>query len=176
MDEAIWLHGAEVVWISQTLGLQEPIFGEFLGKKIEEGIAFRLWPEEIEEDFYNEDGALFSKFGITPEIGSATWWATCNYFDYFNIVPKEQDRIYYKKTTKLFEVRKVTLFDGFKLKIHSGLYNYDHTELSEDITDTDLLSLKSLDDLDKLLNNDEVQAVEDDDDVVDEIVKDGIFG
>ena len=62
------------------------------------------------------------------------------------------------------------------MKIHSGLYNYDHTELSDDITDTDLLSLKSLDDLDKLLNNDEVQAVEDDDDVVDEIVKDGIFG
>lgn len=175
MDEAIWLHGAEIIWISQTLGFEEPIMGDFLGKKIEEGVPIRLWPEEIEEDFYNEDGALFTKFGITPEIGSATWWATCNYMDFFNIAPKEQDLIYYKKTTKLFEVRKVTLVDGFKLKIHSGLYNYDHTELSDDITDTDLLTLKTLDDLDKQLGNEEIQAIEDRDNVLDEAVDDGIF-
>lgn len=175
MDEAIWLHGAECLYITQTLDQPEPILGEFLGKKLEDGIPIRLWPEEIEEDFYPEDAGMFAKFGYTPEIGSATWWATCNYFEFFNIVPKENDLIFYKKTTKLFEIRKVTLIDGFKLKIHSGLYNYDHIELSDDITDTDLLTLKDLDDLDFQQGNEEIQAAEDAGNVIDETKSDGIF-
>lgn len=177
MDEAVFLHGAEVVWINQTLGFEEPTLGEFLGKRLESGISLRLWPEEIEDDFYLEDGGLFTKFGYTPEVGSATWWATCNYFEFFNIEPKEQDLIYYPKTTKIFEVRKITLLDGYKLKIHSGLYNYDHTEITQDIRDIDpeIATLENLDDIDKRLGNEEIQAIEDQRDVIDETKKDGIF-
>lgn len=175
MDEAVWLHGAELLYIVQTLNQPEPILGEHLGKRLEDGIPIRLWTEEIEEDFYVQDAGLFTKFGYTPEIGSATWWATCNYFEFFNIKPKEQDLIFYKKTSQLFEIRKVTLHDGFKLKIHSGLYNYDHTELADDVTDTDLITLKDLDDLDKSLGNEEIQAAEDAESVIDETKKDGLF-
>lgn len=180
MDEGTYLYGAECLWIRQELNVPDNMFGDFLGKLIKEGVPIRLIIDQIEEDFYPESSLMYSKFGIEPNIGSATFHASVNYFENFAIEPRPQDLIFYKKVNKIFEVTHVTLLDGFKYQIDSVLYDYDHTKIDDGVTDEDILSLETLDDKDKIQTGDKTniaeQTQEDTSPVLDVTDKDGIFG
>lgn len=175
MDETIFLHGAECIWVSVSLNQLDDTFGEFLGKLITEGTPIRLHVDQIDTDFYPEDGGLHDKFGFTPQIGEASFNATVQYFTHHEITPKAQDLILYKKVNKIFEVTHVQLLDGFKYKISAVLYDYDHTKVDKDVTDAEIASLSDLADKDKILENDTIRAQEVLEKIVNSTEKDGIF-
>lgn len=160
-DEVGFLYGAEITYINTTLAQLDPGFGEYLGKMITEGTQMRLFFTEIEEDFYNQDSSIYSKFGFVPEIGEATVWGTFSYFSQNKIIPKVQDIIYYPKTRKMFEVSHVNKWHNFYYKLDLIHYTYDHSKVSPSVTDPNIQSLTKLDDLGKKLINDALESNED---------------
>lgn len=176
MDEAVFLHGSECIWIDQTLAQREDIFGEFLGKKINEGTPIRLVLDQVDTDLYPEDTMTHGRYGIELNIGEATWHATVQYFTDHGISPRPQDLIYYKKIAKMFEVTHIQLLDDYKYVVNSILYNYDHTPVDPAVTDEDILDLPNLDDRDKAETGDRIATAETTDDVIDGSKTDGIFG
>jgi hypothetical protein len=175
MDEAVFLHGSECIWIKQTLGQREDIFGEFLGKKINEGIPIRLVLDQVDTDLYPEDTMSVGRYGLELNIGEATWHGSVQYFTDHGITPGQQDLIYYKKIAKLFEVTHIQLLDDYKYVVNSILYNYSHEPVASDVTDEDILSLPDLDDKDKAATGDRIAQVEEDDNVLNTDESDGIF-
>jgi len=152
-DEGTYLYGAECIWIPVTLAQEEPIFGEYLNKTLEKGTPIRLIIDQFEDDFGAEDSGMYSKFGFNPNLGEATFHASIRYFNQFKVYPKEQDLVYYKKIKKLFEVRKVHTVNQYRYKIASVLYNFDHADISDKVTDTDFLSLETISDKDETISN-----------------------
>ena len=175
LDESCALYGPELIWIDQTLNEIDDTFGEFLGKMLTKGISIRLLSEQIETDYYPEDGALFTKFGFEPNIGEATFYGSPQYFLEHGITPKQQDLIYYKKVKKMFEVTHIELLDNFKYRIDCVLYNYDHTKLDDTVEDEDILSLPDLDDKEKAAENDSIAAQESTENIINDNETDGIF-
>ena len=176
LDETGLLYGPELKYIDLTHAQPDYIFGEYLANTIERGIPLQLICEQIEDDFYPEESGLFSKFGYTPQLDEAIFYGSVNYFDYLNITPQEDDLIYYKKTKKIFEITKVTLLDDWKYKIDSKLYNYDHMEVSDDVTDQPILNLEDINDEEVIKIIEPITDQNETDDVVDDSVDDGLYG
>ena len=176
MDETVYLHGAECKYISISLNHIDNVFGEFNGKRIEDGIPIRLHVEQIDTDFYDESGGLYEKFGFLPNVGEATFNATINYFNEHGIDPKPQDLILYSKVNKMFEVTKVTELDGFKFELKAVLYDHDHREVADDVEDEHITALETLDDKDKANYNDPIDQQERDENVIDDSETDPRFG
>lgn len=175
-DEATYLHGNECLYISTSLNAIDNVFGEFMGKRIEDGIPIRLHIEQMESDFYDESSGLYEKFGFLPNVGEATFNATINYFNEHGINPKPQDLIVYSKVDKMFEVTKVTKLDGFKFELKAVLYDHDHREVADDVTDEHITALETLDDKDKANYNDPIDQQERDENIIDSSETDPRFG
>lgn len=179
LDESCALFGADLIWISSTLNELDNVFGEYLGKLINEGVHIHLLVEQIEEDFWPEQSLLYTKFGIQPNQGSATWHGSIQYFTEHGIEPKVQDLIYYKKLNHMFEVTHISDQHEFYWTINSVLYDYDHTKLSDDVSNEAIRSLEDIDDKDKLEQGDAIgidEATKYVDPVIDTTDTDGLFG
>jgi len=173
-DDAIALHGEQLVYIQQTLAQSEPIFGEYLGKVINEGADVILYVEEA-HTFSDDMAGMYSKFGFSPNLGEATFHGTIQYFDTFNIVPHAQDLIWWPKTKKIYEVTHVTE-EKKQYKLTAELYNYSHDKIADDVTDTEINSLTDINDDEVINYNDEIeQAVDDDEIIPDDDLGDGLF-
>lgn len=160
-DDAIALYGEHCVYITQTLAQAEPIFGEYLGKVINEGTDVYLYVEQTESDFEVDTSSMYSKFGFVPNIGEATFHATEQYFDSFGITPRAQDLVYYPKNKQMFEINHVQERFG-KYELVGELYNYDHTKVADDVTDIPILDLTDINDDDVVDYNDEIDTVTND--------------
>lgn len=174
-DEANWLHGSECIYIPHEMSGLDEVFGEYLQKLIVEGIEVRMIVDEYEEDFFNEDNSMYSKFGFVPDVGTSTFHGSKNYLDHFNINPQVQDLIYYKKVKKLFEISHVQLLDDYRYKISATLYNYDHTKIDDSVTNSDILSLDDLADQEQININDKIEEQVETEDIIDDDLNDGLF-
>ncbi len=143
-DEATMLFGANCVYLPVSKDEIDPFFGEYLAKRIERGTPIKLVVDNIEEDFYPEDSGMFSKFGYSPQLDVATFWATKNYWDFHSIVPTEDNLILYKKIDKLFEIHKVTLIHGYQYRVDCRLFNYTHEDVADDVIEPAILDLETL--------------------------------
>ena len=175
LEEGINLHGNEIIWIPQELAHADETFGEFLGKAIVEGTPMRLFLEQVDTDFYNEDAALYTKFGLNLNLGGSSWHGSAKYFFDNGITPKPQDLIYYKKTSKLFEVTHIQLQHDIWYKISAILYDYDGTKIDTNVTEEDILTLDTILDKDQESNNDPIEEVDDDENIIDNTETDGLF-
>lgn len=176
LDEACLLYGPVLKYIDITHAQPDYVFGEYLANTIEEGESLQLMCEQIDDEFYPEDSGIFGKFGYTPQLDTATFFGSTNYFEHLSIVPQEDDLIYYAKIDKIFEIVKVTLLDDYKYKIDSRLYNYDHMEVSDDVTDQPILDIEDI-------NDDEVTKIVtpittqiETEDIIDDDDSDGLYG
>lgn len=175
MDEGVYLHGAECVYYDMTLAQPDEVFGEYLGKKFSLGTPIRLLIDQIEDDFFPEDGFMHAKFGMEFQMGEATFRATIDYFKQHGLNPKPQDVILYKKVHKLFEITHITLINDFNYQIDAVLYNYDHVEIDDTVQEADLITLKDINDEEVTKIIEPMEAQEDSENVIDEGLGDGLF-
>lgn len=176
LTEACLLFGVQLKYIDVTHAEPDYIFGEHLANTLERGVPLRLISENVEEDYYPEDGGLFSKFGYTTQLDVATFWGSTNYFEELGITPQEDDILYYEKTKKMFEITHVTLIDDFKYKIDTRLFNYSHEEVADDVTEPSILNLEDINDEEVTKINTPITNQNDEDDFIDEGDGDGLFG
>lgn len=179
MDESCALFGANLIYISSVNNELDNVFGEYLGKLITEGIHMHLLVDQIEEDFWPEQSLLYTKFGIQPNQGAATWHGTIQYFVEHGISPKIHDLIYYGKLNQMFEVSHVSDLHEFRYQLDSVLYDYDHVKIDSGVTNAAIKSLEDIDDKDKLEQGDAIgieEATKYVDPVIDISDTDGLFG
>lgn len=175
LDEACMLFGANLKYIDVTHAVQDNIFGEALSKTLERGIPIRLIVENIEADFFPEESGIFSKFGYTPQLDVATFFGSTRFFDEHNIVPQENDLIYYEKTKKMFEIVGVTLLDDYKYRVDTRLYNYNHDDIADDVTDISILNLEDINDDEVVKIIEPITDQNESDDFIDEGSGDGLY-
>jgi hypothetical protein len=174
LTEACLLYGVDVKYIDVSHNNVDNVFGEHLHHKLERGIPLRLITDQSEEDFYVEDTGMFSKFGYSPQLDTATFWGSVDYFKYLDILPQEDDLLYYPKVDKVFEITNITLLQDFKYKIDCKLYNYSHEEIADDVTDQPILNLEDINDTEVIkINTSLTNQV--DDDYIDDSSQDGLY-
>lgn len=176
MDESTYLYGEDLLYIDIANAQLDQIYGEFLNKKMKTGTPMRLAFDETEDDFYAQDAGMFTKFNYMPEIGEARFNATKQYFEYYNVFPKEGDLIYYYKTNKLFEVQKVVTIKGAYYQLNCKHYNFSHEDI--DMVEIEEPEIQSLDnimnvEIETLITP--VREVVEEEDIVNTTESDGLY-
>lgn len=168
MVESVHLFGHDTVYIECTPDTVEPIFGEFLSRKLSEGIPIRMFLEETQN--WNGNGDMYSKFGLQMTQESTFHCPVTTFtkakgagIDFY---PKVGDLIYFVKGNKLFEIMHVenNATPGFyafgnlnAYVFNCKMYTYDSMEVAEDDSiPTEIQSLNSLSDLEETTFNDVV--------------------
>ena len=168
MVESVHLFGHDTIYIECTPDTVEPIFGEFLSKKLSEGIPIRMFLEETQN--WNGNGDMYSKFGLqmTQESTFHCPVTTFTKAKGVNIefYPKVGDLIYFVKGNKLFEIMHIenNTSPGFyafgnlnAYVFNCKMYTYDAMEVSDDDSiPSEIQSLNSLADLEETTFNDAV--------------------
>lgn len=176
-SECCSLFGASCVYMPVTKSEVDMIFGEYLGKKILKGTPINLIIDEIEEDFYPEDSSTFSQFGYVPNLDVATFRAPKIYWEFHNIVPVVEDLILYKKVDKIFEIHAVTDINDIEWKVQCRLFNYSHEEISDLVTQPEILNIEDIADLEAIKINDQITDQVEEEDIIDDSDSgDGLYG
>jgi len=175
-DEATMLYGADCVYIDIENASLDNIFNEYLTKTMTTGTDIRLILDEIEDDLYNQDAGMFSKFGYVPGLEETNFHASQNYFEFHNVFPKEGDLIYYRKVIKMFEISRVVLLDGYRLQLHTRLYNFSHDMISDDIEEAPIQGLEEVMDKEIEAINTPIQQQVEDEEIVDRSENDPLYG
>lgn len=154
---AEWCHlvGNDCIFIPREVRKAEPIFGEYLANRLNDGYPLRLFNDELAGgQNWNGSGDMYSKFGlqITDET---TFYCPTLVFQqlkvnedpvtqdeqpFIHIKPKVGDLIYYLNGKKLFEIKHIEneaapgmyIFgnrNSYQMKCKA--YTYDHSEISE---------------------------------------------
>ncbi len=176
MDESTYLYGEDVLYIDVVNAQLDEIYGEFLSKTMKTGTELRLTFDESEDDFYVQDAGMFQKFGYVPEIGEGRFNATKQYFEFYNVFPKEGDLLYYFKTNKMFEIQKVVTINGVYYQLNCKHYNFSHEDIDMDeIEESEIQSLDNV--MDEEIENliTPVHEVVEREDIVDDSERDGLF-
>lgn len=176
MDESTYLYGEDILYIDIANAQLDEIYGEFLNKKMKTGTELRLTFDETEDDFYVQDAGMFSKFGYAPEIGEGRFNATQQYFEYYNVYPKEGDLIYYFKTNKLFEIQKVVTIKGAYYQLNCKHYNFSHEDIDmTEIEETEIQSLDEVMDVEIETLITPINEVVDHEDIINDTETDGLY-
>lgn len=142
-NEAIDLFGVDVVYY--PISHSDPtILGE-TNKEIQQGVNLRFGLQQLEEDFGDEEGSMFSKFGVDVNFGSATFSSTQEYLDFHNVQIKEDDLILYKKRNLMFQITNIDEIKSH-LVIRSVPYNYDHTAVDPLVQEQEVKDLEQIED------------------------------
>ena len=171
-NELIDLYGVDCVFYPLSHS-EADVFGE-TNKSIEQGTDIRLLLEEIEEDFDSEDSAMFSNMGLMSAFGKATFSTTQEYLDHYEITPKVDDLILYKKRNKTFQITQLDK-EKVYIRITSIPYDYDSTKVSPNVLEQETLDLEQIEDVSIVKINDKLQDVLDNDPAILED-QDGLFG
>jgi hypothetical protein len=140
--EFTYHHGTDVIWLEREVNTAEPIFGEYLYKKIQKGTPLRLFVEET--DAWGGAGDMYTKFGLqindecTLHCPKRTFAQARNNAVSGALYPQYNDLVYIPKAKKLFEVIHIEdetapafyLFGNRSAyKISCKAYVYDHSEI-----------------------------------------------
>lgn len=159
-SEFQYLHGTDVVFMPREVGVEEPIFGEYLAAKINRGIPLRVFIEEVEA--WSGGGDMYTKFGLqvtdecTIHTNKTSWLQASQAVAGADIYPKQGDLFFINKAQKLFQISHVEdeTSPGFYLfgnrtgyKIQCKMFSYNHEEISQ-APDTNIpAAVAALDDL-----------------------------
>lgn len=168
-SEFQYLHGTDVVFMPRDVGVEEPIFGEYLAAKITKGIPLRVFIEEVEA--WAGAGDMYSRFGLqvtdecTIHTNKTSWLQAMQAIAGEDIYPKQGDLFFVHKAQKLFQISHIEdeATPGFYLfgnrtgyKIQCKMFSYNHEEISQAEGSNIPSAVAALDDLLAQQDNEEL--------------------
>ena len=115
VDEAIQIHGIDMVYIPRTLVNEDQLFGEDRLPKFENGKSIEMYIENFEG--FEGEGEVMTQFGLEIKDNLDLTVSRRRFLETFASenypYPREGDLIYFPMTGHLFEIRFVSDPDPF---------------------------------------------------------------
>lgn len=181
-EECTYLYGTDLYYIPIELYNEEDTFGEYLSRVASIGISFRGFVEQTDE--FEGNGYMFTKFGLQLQ-DEMNVFVLKRILKNKNIIPKENDLIYHKRSDKIFEIEFIDddkngsnfypLGANISYRIRCKLYNNDYrtdfsllnSEQVEDASNEIIKKLDLLNTQDVEENNIPLENINTDNDIID---------